>query len=282
MGNRSISITVHPSSEKGEYLTVEDAMRQVLDMIETVECSENPHEAKRKIVWRLTEAHTNSPPFTVTAEAFSKDPEVSVSLEASRVMDRFKNDVTRLFDGEPPRWMGSAAEKAIHRLLARNLNGVAYTGVNFDGEPAFSVNPVRAQKAIDVIERSIDQDIDGERTEMGTAEGEVIGLTKYYSSPALIVRERISGTKVYCVLSEDLAEKIGPEHSWLEAWQDLTHRFSGELVYGKDGFLKRIIVSHHEQVDWKDISLSQLKDVNVIENKSIQEHLDEFWGEKLG
>ena len=72
--SKSISITVHPSDFSGEFLTVADALHQVLDMIGTLEGIEAGDKAERKIVWRLTEAHTNSPPFTLTAEAFPRDP----------------------------------------------------------------------------------------------------------------------------------------------------------------------------------------------------------------
>jgi len=103
--NRSISITVHPSTVRGEYLTVEDAMLQVLDMISAAEASENASASARKVVWRLTEARTNSPPFTVTAQAFSKDPEVSVALEAGRALSHLHEDVRDLLNGKPPKWL---------------------------------------------------------------------------------------------------------------------------------------------------------------------------------
>lgn len=61
-------------------------MRQVLDLIEALDRSDAQSEGSAQIVWRLTEAHTNSPPFTVTAEAFPVDPAVSVTLAAQRIV----------------------------------------------------------------------------------------------------------------------------------------------------------------------------------------------------
>lgn len=280
--NRSISITIHPSAVKGEYLTVEDAMLQVLDMISAVEAAESSSEASRKIVWQLTDAHTNSPPFTVTAQAFSKDPEVSVALEAGRALSHIHSDVQNLLDGKPPNWFTPEVEKPLVRALKRNLNGISHTSVKIDDLHAFTVSPPKAQRAIDWIEDHKEKPYSLERSEVGTVEGEVIGLTRHYNAPALVVRERLSGEKAVCVLSAKLAEQIGPEHSWMEVWQDETHRFSGDLHFSKDGALKRIAASHIEKVAWSDVPLADLRNVNVVDEKSIQEHLDEFWGENFG
>lgn len=280
--NRTISITVHPSTVKGEYLTVEDALLQVLDIVSAAEASENESDGPRKIVWRLTDAHTNSPPFTVTAEAFSKDPEISVALEAGRALSHLQEDVQNLLDGKRPKWLTPAVEKPLFRALKRNLNGVSHTDVKIDGEHAFVVNPAKAQKAVAWLQENTPQQDNFERTEIGTVEGEVIGLTKHYNAPALVVRERLSGERAVCVLSENLANEIGPNHSWMEVWQDQTHRFSGDLFYGKDGVLKRIKAHFIERVEWVDVPLSRLTEVNIVDDGEIQKHIDEFWGEKLG
>lgn len=282
MGNKSISITVHPSTIKNEYLTVEDAMRQVLDMIETIERTENAKESDRKIVWRLTEAHTNSPPFTVTAEAFSKDPNISVVFEATRVLEHVKEDMNRLFSGESARWIDGSSAKSLAKLLARNLNGISHTEVLFDGQPAISISPSKAKPALRVLERVTEPETDYARTEMGSIECEVIGLMRHYNSPALQVKERLSGDKIICILSDDLASEIGPRHSWLEAWQGQTHRFSGVLVFDKGGSLRRVNASRHEEISWKKVDFEALRGVDIIGENSIQEHLDEFWGYKNG
>lgn len=282
MSNRSISITIHPSQTEAEYLTVEDAMRQILDMVETLEKSEARSGAERRIVWRLTKAHTNSPPLTVTAEAFPSDPEVSIMYEATRILVHLKEDAERLMSGYSPKWMGPQAERSFSRVLARNLNGIARTEAQLDDMSGFSIVPSKARVAMDAIARDEVRAENYERVEIGTAEVEVIGLTKYYNAPALVVRERLSGEKLYCVLSESLARLIGPERSWHEAWQGKMYRFSGEMVFSKDGKLKRINAFQHEDVVWKNVELSDLANVDITAGKAIQEHLDEFWGENYG
>src|SRR5680860_220187 len=119
--SKSLSITVHPSALNGEFLTVSDAMRQVLDLVETVERIEGAADGQRQIVWRLTEAHTNSPPFTVTASAFSLDPVVSVGIEAERVTSLFAASMDSLLHGNPPDWFDADLIAPLRRVLKLSL-----------------------------------------------------------------------------------------------------------------------------------------------------------------
>lgn len=134
---KSLSITVHPSVHGAEYLSVSDAMHQVLDVIEALEKAETAGGGERQIVWRLTEAHTNSPPFTVTAEAFPVDPVVSINLEASRVVSMFGSSVRGLLDGSEPVPISHEMAQPLKRALLRNLNGVGRTEIVIDDEEPF-------------------------------------------------------------------------------------------------------------------------------------------------
>jgi hypothetical protein len=280
---KSISITVHPSDLGGEYLTVSDAMHQVLDMVGALEGIEAGDHSERKIVWRLTEAHTNSPPFTITAEAFPRDPQVSVTLEAERVTKLYAVAVTALLAGEKPVWLESEPGKLLKRALKRNLNGVGHTDVLIEGEAAFSIVPTTARAGLAALERAEIVEVeDRRRTEYGSVEGQVIGLTKYYSSPALIFQERLSGERVPCVLTAELAAKIGPEHAWSEAWEGKYHRVGGQLIYGSDGVLKRINASSHEEIVWTDVPVHALRGIDLLRGQTVQEHIDAFWGERFG
>lgn len=280
---KSVSITVHPSDLSGEYLTVSDAMKQVLDMIGALEGIEAGDASERQIVWRLTEAHTNSPPFTVRAEAFPRDPQVSVKLEADRVAHLYAVAVSSVLDGNKPDWLESEPGRLLRRALKRNLNGVGHTDVIVEDEEPIVIVPTTARIGIVALDAGEDQaDEDLQRTEFGTIECQVIGLTRYYSSPAIIVVERLSHNKVVCVLTPKLAAELGPEHQWSEAWEGQSLRIGGKLAYGPDGKLKRVNVAFHETIEWADVPLSDLKTLDIIGGRTVQQHLDEFWGEKFG
>lgn len=280
---KSVSITVHPSDLSGEYLTVSDAMKQVLDMIGALEGIEAGDSGERQIVWRLTDAHTNSPPFTVKAEAFSRDPQVSVSLEADRVTRLYSVAISSVLRGDRPDWLESEPGRMLKRALKRNLNGVGHTDVMIEDEDPIIIVPATARIGITALEADDEQvEDDLQRTEFGTIECQVVGLTRYYSSPAIIAVERLSRSKVICILSSKLAAELGAEHQWSEAWEGQHLRIGGKLTYGSDGKLKRINVAFHETIEWADVSLADLKQLDITDGQTVQQHLDEFWGEKFG
>lgn len=281
--SKSLSITVHPSALSGEYLTVSDAMKHVLDLVGALEGVEAGDESERRIAWALVEAHTHSPPFTVVAEAFSVDPQVSVSIEANRVTKLYAEAVRSLLSGQKPPWLESDAGKLLGRVFRRNLNGVGLTDIRLPNEEPIEVTPTLAQAGLAALERAnLETRDDRRRFEYGSAEGQVIGLTKYYNRPALVIQERLSNEKIVGVLSEDLAKRIGPQHAWSEAWEGRFLRVAGELIYGSDGKLKRINVEGLEEIAWADVSLTELRGVDLLQGRTVQEHIDEFWGEVIG
>lgn len=281
---KSVSITVHPSDFSGEYLTVSDALHQVLDMIGALEQMEAGESSEREIVWRLTEAHTNSPPFTLTAEAFPKDPEISVAAKANRVLNLYAVAVESVLSGERPDWFESEPGKLLQRALKRNLNGIGHTDIVIEGrDDPIIIVPTTARVGLVALEAANDELVaDSERVEFGSIEGRVIGLTRYYKSPALVFQERLTGDKVLCVLSAKLAAEIGPTHQWDEAWEGQQLRIAGKLVYSKEGKLKRINANYHEEVAWADIPIADLGGIDILQGRTVHEHLAEFWGEALG
>ena len=117
------------------------------------------------------------------------------------------------------------------------------------------------------------------RTEYGSVEGQVIGCTQFNSSPAFVFQERLSGDRIICALAPDFAERLGPEHRWPEVWSGQYLRIGGELIYGADGTLKWINASYHEKIRWADVSLSDIRGLDVLKQRTVHQHLDEFWGE---
>jgi len=277
---KSVTITVHPSDLSGEYLTVFDAMHQILDMIGALEGIEAGDRQERQIVWRLTEAHTNSPPFTVRAEAFSRDPQVSVSLEVDRVTRLYSMAVNSVLKGNRPEWLENEPGRLLKRALKRNFNGVGHTDLVIANDDPIIIMPTAARIGFEALNEAGQID-DLQRTEYGTIEGQVIGLMRYYSSPALVFLERLSRSKVICILTAQLASEMGPEHQWSEAWDGQMLRLGGKLTYSVDGKLSRINAYFHEPIEWSDVSITDLNGLNITEGKTVQQHLDEFWGEKF-
>jgi hypothetical protein len=282
---KSLSITIHPSALGAEYLSVSDAMHQVLDLIEALEKAETAGVGKHQIVWRLTEAHTNSPPFTVTAEAFPIDPVTSISLDAARLLSTFFLGFKELLAGRNSGWIRPEISAPLMRALTRNLNGIGRTMISSGDGGYLNVVPSNARTAVVTLERiQLDLDaaiIDYSRTEYGSAEVEVQSVTRWYGKPALFVIERLSRDKLTCVLRYDLAREVGPNHNWEDAWEGQRLLVSGALHYGPDGTLKRIDAEMTENLPWTDVSIADLREIDILQGRSIKEHLDLLRGNDL-
>jgi hypothetical protein len=257
-------------------------MRQVLDVIETLERLEEADGGEKRIVWRLVKAHTNSPPLTVVAQAYGTDPAVSVALEADRVTNRYSVSMAELLSGSAPDWIDEDIAAPIKRILKRNLNGVGLTEIRVDDQSPISVVPATARVAMLAIERGELEEqaeiADLRRTEYGSIECEVHGLTKWHDRRALVVTERLSGRDVRCVLTDELADELAVERKWAEAWNSGRVRISGALHYDAKGDLKRIDAYGVEPLPWTDVPLSALRDIDVLQGRTVAEHIRRVWG----
>ncbi|MCF3592463.1 hypothetical protein LZG00_00430 [Rhodobacteraceae bacterium LMO-12] len=282
---KTFSVTVYPDPLAGEFLTVSDALNQVLDMIEALERSEATNPSERKIVWRLTEAHTNSPPFTLIAEPFPVKPDLSIVMEANRVSGLLSSDVRELLNG---RVNGVVFDTlpAIKRVIERNTSTITRTEIAISGEEPFSIRPQNAKTARAAIERveiaERESLPDWQRTEYGTVEGEIAGLTRWNGKPALDVIERLSEKKFTCVLSDDLSAQIGPAHRWSEVWEGRRVELTGALHYNSEGDLKRADIEAFDEVPWTDVTIHDLKPLDVLGERTMQEHLEELRGKASG
>lgn len=282
---KALSITVHPSPLSGEFLTVADAMRQVLDIVEGLENAEAT-EGSRQIVWRLTEAHTNSPPLTIVAEPFPVHPSLSVALEANRVANEFSRTMQGLLSGHADEWLEKEFVRPVRRVFERNLNGVGKTDISIEGEVPVSIVPQTARAAVLALDRlGLEKDAalrDWTRTEHGTVEGEVQSLTKWNGKPALVITERLSGEKFTGVLDTDLVERIGSEHTWREAWEGHRVFVSGALHFNAESVLKRADISDLVDVAWTDVSLTDLRKLDLLNGLTVSEHIRIIRGDDLG
>lgn len=282
---KTFSVTVYPDPLAGEFLTVSDALSQVLDMIEALEMAESTSQNERKIVWRLTRAHTNSPPFTLVAEPFPIKPELSIVLEANRVSSLLTSDVRHLLEGKVDGVIYDAMP-AIKRIIDRNTSAITRTEIVLEGEEPLSIRPQNAKAARAAIERAeisqLENLPDWQRTEYGTVEGEIAGLTRWNGRPALDVIERLSEKKFTCVLSDDLSAKIGPSHRWSEVWEGRRVNLTGALHYNSEGDLKRADIEGFVEMPWTNITIHDLKQFDVLGDLTMQEHLGKIRGDAVG
>lgn len=269
-------------------LTVADALRQVLDIIELLDLSDTADAgAADETVWRLSYATTNSP-FEIGAEATSKDPTLSVSAKA-----RLTKVAVRAMLGEllgesvanersNTLALGSKEEAVISRILARNLNGIGRTDLDFGDNitPATIVhaNAAVAKNAIEkarLLRDSLKPDLT--RTEYGSFEGEIVSAGMHHNNPATVIRHRLTGEKVTCVFPTEIAYRIGSQHNWHEVWAGKRVLVHGELHYNEDGDLKRVDALDIEMVEEHDVELSAARRIDLLSGLTVAEFLDRSW-----
>jgi hypothetical protein len=260
-----VRLVVYPSGSGDDTLTVSDAMQQVLDHFALLSKAEaRDPSSNAKVVWKLESASTNSP-FTIEASAISSNPEVSVVRQALQARRTMSNDLTRLYRGEAkPDWFDDEAEGAMRRIIERSLNGIART--DFVAEDA--------KEAAEIEDLS--------RKEFGSIEGQLDSLRPYNNKPAIMLKERLSGRVVPCVLSRDLADSIGQLHRWNEVWSNRRVTVSGQCHYDKDGALRRIDAHDVERHIARDVNISEIRDPNFSSGVASKEHLRRQWGDDHG
>ena len=117
--------------------------------------------------------------------------------------------------------------------------------------------------------------------EFGSIEGEIVGTTTYYGTPAIRIRERLTGADVVCVFAPDaealqLASHIGT------VWSGRRVIVAGEILYRKDGAVARIRATDMNSVDPRLLTYSEIADPNFTNGKSVSDHLANLWAPDNG
>ena len=182
-------------------------------------------------------------------------------------------------------WLDSPAGKTLKNILQRNLNGVGRTDIDFrtSGDPVVIVH-ASAKRAVLALEKAeLDEELgddDLTHVEYGALEGEVVATGLHHSRPAVFLKDRLSGERVICVLSAEIAEKIGPEHSWLEVWTGRRTLISGAVYYDEAGVARRVHAESVETFVVPDVGLEEVRDPDFTGGLSTADFLHYVRGER--
>lgn len=280
-------ITVQVESNIGEDgpLTVNDVLHQFLDAFELISAAISAEQGGDTVKWRLVTMTKNSPA-TATAEAYSSDPSIDVGPIAFRGKQRFVASMDRLSDGIADPWLVERSTLA-KGFFKRNLNGVGRTIIDtYNDMPQSVVVERTARAGLQAIERAElerqAQSRDLSRTEWGSIEANVAEAKTYHSQPALYVKERLSQTIIPCVLSDEAANDAGPTHSWSEVWTGKRVRIRGQIFYDRSGKVSRVRATKIVDIQPVPVNLVELRQVDIIRDKSPAKYSADFWEGNLG
>lgn len=278
-----IKISIEPSNERGDSLTVQDAMLQVLDFIEVVTAAAD-ESARPFLSWRLVSASKNSP-FTAVAEAFSLEPNVeSVDFEARsakvRTVEAFR---AAMKDGDLADWLQGPSQEKFRRLLRRNLNGIGRTDYGLVDEYPIIVVARIARTTLEKIERNkqiedyAGSDLSG--MELGSIEGVFLETTTHFGRPAIRIKDRLTGRAISCVLSEQVADEINRTLEFRDVWSSKRILVDGRISRNKEGQISGVRADRVTLIEAPEFSLKDAMDKNFTGGLPVRQYLDDLWGD---
>ena len=249
-------------------------MRQILDFFDLLSAAGGGDADT--ISWRLVRISMQNP-LQATAEAFSHIPGVAPEPIARKEKEQLASSIEQItIAHRVPEWMDDASRAKARDFFARNANGIGRTDIVFDeGQPTKVIVDSTARAALAALksEPELPPEIELSRTEAGSIEGYVTQLTTHYHRPAATVRERRTGNYVLCVLSDELAEKIGHQHDWSEIWTGRRVVVPGKITYRRDGTITRVFAKDIHVIESHSISYEDIIDANFTPGLSPADYL---------
>ncbi|WP_338826688.1 hypothetical protein [Bradyrhizobium sp. 27S5] len=267
-----VTVTVSASGAHPDVLTVQDAMRQVLDVFDLLTAGDTAVE------WRLSRASTNSP-FYAEGEAVSFEPAVDITVVA-RAQKQFVADGMReIAAGHIPSGWDDKRLKTAKRLYERNLNGVGATKVDFQQGGEIVLTPRFARLAVAVLSASPTLSLyDFPRTkgEVGSIEGVFAHLSTYRNQPAIGVVESRTKAIVWCVLSPALQAKFADKADFEDFWKHSRVQVRGRIRYTPSRAISFVVAEDIGRIETKAVPLTTIRDADFTGGLSINEYLERF------
>jgi hypothetical protein len=280
-----VTITVRASAMHPDILSVQDAMRQVLDYFDLL-LPEG--QGDQNLVWNLSLASTNSP-LTVVGEPVSLVPDIDVSIIARAQRALIAEQFRELATGErPSRKLTPNKRETMRRLFKRNMNGIGRTDAIFDAtDNPVIITPTIAEIAIRVLsseEKEFDSFVleDRVREEVGSIEGLLLDVGTDYNQPALLVKERKTGQDIWCRIAPELKHKISEEARFEDVWDRQRVLVRGRISHDSDGKITRVKAHSVERITPRQMTINDIKDQDFTGGLLATEYLEKLREGDLG
>lgn len=285
VSSERVTITVRASAMHPDILSVQDAMRQVLDYFDLLLPEGNEDQ---NLVWNLSRASTNSP-LTVIGEPVSLAQDIDVSIIARAQRTLVAEQFRALAGGtRPSRKLTPKKRETMRRLFKRNMNGIGRTDAILDApDNPVIITPAIAELGIKVLS-SEDNEVDSfvladrEREEVGSIEGVLLNVGPYYNQPALLVRERKTGEAIWCRVAHELKHKISEEGRYEDVWDGRRVLVRGRISYDSDGKITRVKANSIEKITPRQMTINDIKDQDFTGGLSTAEYLERLREGDLG
>lgn len=279
-----VRIVVVAAASHPDVLSVQDAMRQVLDFFELL-----TPENDDGFIWNLKLASTNSP-LTVEGEPYHTQPEVNAKMVAAAQRILIDDSFKSLSQGRKlGREISAKKRDVIKRVLQRNMNGIGKTeAVLVNDEKPILVTPAIAEVSVRALVQTEDNGFaslvlrDRARSEYGTLEGIILDVGSDYNRPAVLVKERKTNQEIWCRVSADVRGRISSETTLNDVWANSRVFVRGRIRYASDGSFVRVWAHDLRLLKPKSVSLDDIADPDFTLDLSTSEYLEKLLGGNLG
>lgn len=283
-----VKITITPSVADSDRLTVQDAAHQLLDLFDLLKLIDKKKGGTpdEQLEWCLTNVSMNSP-LNAEVSGCSKDPTVLPDMRVLQVTGEFSRGMKAIIEGQSyDAWPDDDEMKFYTSILKRTTNGIGKTDISFgDDRPAIVLSHRIAKEGLLRVEkRKIDIEASKEdftHQAHGSVEGVIVSTQMYYNKPSVMIKERISGENIHCVMDQALSDTIGEEHNWSEVWQSKRVLVEGLISYDAAGRPKRVNASNITLVKTKKISLADIYDEDFTNGLPVGEYQEKIREGKL-
>lgn len=285
--SEKMQIIIEPSKAHPDFLTVQDAMEQVLDYFKLTSISDDESQDTQNVVWKLISVTMQSP-FMVTAEAVSFNPNINIDEIVKRQKEILLHGMTSVLKGVTPReWTSREARDTIDRILKRNKNGIGKTSIITDFQEKaipFEITTQLADSAISEMHkqpsRLFTEDLS--HKELGSVDGYLIAVGSDYGQPAIQIQDRLTKEAIWCRIPEETRNAISKDMQLNDVWKHRRVIVSGLIQYERTGKIGRIHDAQIETVASRKVSLGELHNGEFTEGMSPSEYLDYIRGVNLG
>ena len=254
-------------------ITVEDAMRQVLDTFDLV--SRSDPDSMNSIKWELVSATTNSP-LTIVAEAKPLHQGTDVRRIVSRQKSQFRRCVAELREGRvPSAWNSTEDRKKAKSWLRRTKESVKATVVDTnDDNAAIEVTALDAAAAENALEQPPYQSIF--KDQVGSIEGFLTSAETHRHKPAIRIRDRKSGATVLCIVPEEFRAKIAGATGLEDVWRERRVLVRGTIHYSSADRIDRVTAHTIQAIEPRDVQVSDIHDPDFSGGLSAEDYVDKI------
>lgn len=167
------------------------------------------------------------------------------------------------------------------KILHRNTNGIGRTIFTLpynDRLHEIEVLPQTAKLGLKVLNSSRKAPLSGsgsgKHIELGSIKGTIVALGKHYGKPAMKIQASRLGKQVWCCLSDEQHSKWESEITAYYAWNGLSVRIHGEIMYGENGKVQKIVNGRLEMLSESNVTLEDIIDPDFTGGLSPREYLD--------